>query len=89
MWCQEATPRSAPRCPDSGDGRMIGSGNVDIAHDDKVPTPSKNSALPTGGVRVGGRASALLGGAGRSLASHRLPLDGGPTYFGRTPSESS
>ena len=32
-------------------------------------------------VRVSGRASALLGGAGRSLASHRLPLDGGPTYY--------
>jgi hypothetical protein len=31
--------------------------------------------------RVSGRASALLGGAGRSLASHRLPLDGGPTYL--------
>jgi hypothetical protein len=36
---------------------------------------------PRGGARVSGRASALLGGAGRSLASHRLPLDGGPTYL--------
>jgi hypothetical protein len=63
---------------------MIGCGYVDIAHYDTDGADSlQNSALPTGGARVSGRASAPLGGAGRSLASHRLPLDG-PTYYKHT-----
>ena len=48
MRWQETKSRSAPRSPDSGDGRMIGSGNVDIAHDGKVPTPSKTRRSPRG-----------------------------------------
>jgi len=37
--------------------------------------------LPPGSTRVSGRASALLGVAGLSLATHRLLLCGGPTYY--------
>ena len=38
--------------------------------------PTPNSMLPPGEARVSGRASALLGVAGHSLALHRLLLCG-------------
>ena len=40
-----------------------------------------NSMLPPGSTRVSGRASALLGVAGLSLATHRPLLCGDPTYY--------
>ena len=43
--------------------------------------PTPNSVLPPGSTRVSGRASALLGVAGPSLATHRPLLRGGPTYY--------
>ena len=43
--------------------------------------PTQNSVLPPGSTRVSGRASALLGVAGPSLATHRPLLCGGPTYY--------
>ena len=43
--------------------------------------PPKTSMLPPGSARVSGRASALLGVAGHSLAVHRLLLGGSPTYL--------
>ena len=44
--------------------------------------PTPNSVLLPGSTRVSGRASALLGVAGPSLATHRPLLCGGPTYYG-------
>ena len=43
--------------------------------------PTPNSVLLPGSTRVSGRASALLGVAGPSLATHRPLLCGGPTYY--------
>ena len=48
-------------------------------------TYAPNSLLPPGSTRVSGRASALLGVAGLSLATHRPLLCGGPTYGIRSP----
>ena len=50
--------------------------------------PTPNSVLLPGSTRVSGRASALLGVAGPSLATHRPLLCGGPTYY-YTPRNSS
>ena len=45
---------------------------------DTLPTDTPSSMLPPGSTRVSGRASALLGVAGLSLATHRPLLCGGP-----------
>ena len=72
-----------PRGPDGGGRYEIGitRGRTGAHRGSTDTQPNPNSTLPPGSTRVSGRASALLGVAGLSLATHRPLLCGDPTYY--------